>query len=124
MCVRCPLALSKRQMSTRPVMPAKPTGAQSALFNGLSSGTDVSGGPDTSVVPGPYGLFGEDFSFVTEKIPAAMAMLGCAPMSGPKNLHTAEFDFDEGVLPFGAAYLAEVVMRTFAAGVNSERRGT
>lgn len=77
---------------------------------------------DTSVVPGPYGLFGEDFSFVTEKIPAAMAMLGCAPMSGPKNLHTAEFDFDERVLPFGAAYLAEVVMRTFAAGVNSERR--
>jgi hypothetical protein len=52
MCVRCPLALSKRQMSTRPVMPAKPTGAQSALFNGLSSGPDVSGGPDTSVVLG------------------------------------------------------------------------
>ncbi|WP_298211233.1 M20 family metallopeptidase [Ferrimicrobium sp.] len=55
---------------------------------------------------GPYGLIGEDFSEIAARVPAAMVMLGCAPSSGPRSLHSPDFDIDERVLERGAALLA------------------
>ena len=63
--------------------------------------------PTFTLHDGPYGTLGEDFAFMAERVPAALAMLGCAPPSGPTELHSPDFAIDEGALPLGAAWLAE-----------------
>jgi amidohydrolase len=47
----------------------------------------------------------EDFSFVLQRVPGAMLMLGVRNPSwaDPKPAHTAQFDVDEEALPLGAA---------------------
>lgn len=63
--------------------------------------------PDCTIQYEPFGLGGEDFGHVTEKVPGAMFFLGCARDDGvPRPLHTPSFDIDENCLPIGAAILA------------------
>jgi len=59
-----------------------------------------------SFLGGPYGMLGEDFSFMAQRVPAAIAMIGCQPLGRAAELHSPDFDIDERALPIGAALLA------------------
>ena len=64
-------------------------------------------------------LGGEDFACYLQKVPGCMVRLGAGKkegVSGPA--HSAYFDFDEKVLPIGAAFLAQVAL---AALTNSDK---
>ena len=50
----------------------------------------------------------EDFADMVAAVPGAYAWLGATPGPG---LHNARFDFDDSLIPLGAAYLARVVER-------------
>lgn len=54
----------------------------------------------------------EDFADMVAAVPGAYAWLGATPGPG---LHNAGFDFDDSLIPLGAAYLARMVERRAAA---------
>ena len=56
-------------------------------------------------------LGGEDFSYFLQKVPGCLVRFG-AGLSDLPNIpaHSPYFDFDEGVLPIGAAFLAQVAL--------------
>lgn len=54
----------------------------------------------------------EDFADMVAAVPGAYAWLGATPGPG---LHNASFDFDDSLIPLGAAYLAQMVERRTAA---------
>jgi amidohydrolase len=60
----------------------------------------------------------EDFSFVLEQVPGAFLMLGACPRDrDPETAssnHSAHAEFDDAVLPDGAALLAELALRRLA----------
>jgi amidohydrolase len=61
---------------------------------------------------GPAGLGAEDFSYMAQKAPGAMLMLGAAIDDGVvRGHHTPIFDIDERCLPTGSAILAETAVR-------------
>lgn len=64
------------------------------------------------IVDRPFGLGGEDFGYVTQKLPASMFFLGCAPDDGiQRDLHTPIFDINEKCLPIGAAILIQTATK-------------
>lgn len=64
--------------------------------------------PELKVVNGPFGLGGEDFSYIANEVQAAMFFLGCALPDGVnRELHTPTFDLDERCLPRGTAILTQ-----------------
>lgn len=73
----------------------------------------------------------EDFSRVIEAVPGAMVMVGACPPDrdhtrAPGN-HSPRAEFDDAVLPEGAALLAELATRRLAAaasGTTTAQRGT
>ncbi|WP_088007456.1 M20 metallopeptidase family protein [Indiicoccus explosivorum] len=68
--------------------------------------------PGFRIVKAPFGLGGEDFGYVTERIPGAMFFLGCARDDGVRrDLHTPVFDIDEACLPVGTAVLAAAALK-------------
>ncbi len=71
--------------------------------------------PHAQEVWAPFGMPGEDFAFIAEKVPAAMAFLGCATPDGvERGLHTPIFDMDERCLPMGAALMADCVRQALS----------
>ncbi|PTM59619.1 amidohydrolase [Desmospora activa DSM 45169] len=73
--------------------------------------------PDFHVVKEPFGMAGEDFSYMTDKVAGAMFFLGCALPDGvSRELHTPIFDVDERCLPVGAAIMAETAIRYLKNG--------
>jgi hippurate hydrolase len=66
-------------------------------------------GPDNVIKQQHPSLGGEDFAYYLQKIPGCLVRFG-AGQSDLANIpaHSPYFDFDEGVLPIGAAYLAQV----------------
>jgi hippurate hydrolase len=56
----------------------------------------------------------EDFADMLLAVPGAYAWLG--QKSGAA-LHNAAYDFDDSIIPLGAAYLARLVERRSAAGL-------
>ena len=61
------------------------------------------------------GMGAEDFAYMTQRAPGMMFGLGAALGDGVKRAHhTPIFDVDEGVLPLGAAVLAETARRYLA----------
>jgi amidohydrolase len=64
------------------------------------------------------GMGAEDFSYMAQKAPGAMLMLGAAIPDGiVRAHHTPLFDIDERALPYGSALLAETALR-FLRGEN------
>jgi amidohydrolase len=60
----------------------------------------------------PPGLGAEDFSYMAQKAPGAMLMLGAAIGDGVTRAHhTPIFDIDERCLPVGSAILTETALR-------------
>jgi amidohydrolase len=75
--------------------------------------------PELQVTKRPFGLGGEDFGYVTEKLPGSMFFLGCAPSDGvQRDLHTPIFDIDETCLPIGTAILAQTAVKVLKGEVN------
>ncbi len=69
----------------------------------------------------PHPIMGaEDFSYVLEKVPGAMAFLGVAPQdaeaSGCPGIHSSRMVVDESALPRGAALLAGCALRFLERG--------
>jgi amidohydrolase len=64
------------------------------------------------VVQGSPIMGAEDFSFVLQRVPGAMLMLGVKNPSwtDPKPAHTAQFDLDEDALPLGTAAYAAMAL--------------
>jgi amidohydrolase len=68
--------------------------------------------PNFTIYDEPYGMGGEDFSYMAEQVPAAMLFIGASLMDEKeRGLHTPEFDIDERVLYHGVAILAETASR-------------
>ena len=65
---------------------------------------------EEAVLNAPMGMAGEDFAYMTDKVPGAMFSLGAKIGEGTGH-HTPLFDIDENVLPQGAAILAETARR-------------
>ena len=64
--------------------------------------------PEMNIHWEPFGMGGEDFGYMTQKIPGAMFFLGCSLEDGlDRDLHTPIFDINEACLPKGTAILAE-----------------
>ena len=64
--------------------------------------------PEMEIARDPFGLGGEDFAYMAERVPAAMFFLGSAMPDGiSRELHTPIFDINERCLPIGTAILAK-----------------
>ncbi|MBM7714245.1 amidohydrolase [Bacillus thermophilus] len=75
--------------------------------------------PDMKVVKAPFGMGGEDFGYMTEKVPGSMFFLGCALEDGKnRDLHTNIFDIDEQCLEIGASILTETAIRLLAGKID------
>lgn len=62
--------------------------------------------PGMNIYPEPYGMGGEDFSHILEKVPGAMLFLGCGFEDMPDyHLHTGTFQLNEDALPIGVSLL-------------------
>jgi hippurate hydrolase len=58
-------------------------------------------------------LGGEDFSYFLQKVPGCFVRFGAGNTELPNiPAHSPYFDFDEGVLPIGAAFLAQVALES------------
>ena len=54
----------------------------------------------------------EDFSFMLQAKPGAMARLGQGGAEGGCFLHNSTYDFNDAVIPLGAGYLAAIAEKT------------
>ena len=77
--------------------------------NGWLQNSAAELGLEVVVVPHPFGMIGEDFTYMAQAAPGAMFMLGAA--NGGGGHHTPLFDIDEAVLPLGAAVLAQTALK-------------
>ncbi|WP_158735403.1 M20 family metallopeptidase [Alteribacillus sp. YIM 98480] len=63
--------------------------------------------PSFHILNEPYGLGGEDFGHIAEKVPAAMLFLGAGfTKKDNRGLHMPCFDIQEDILPIGVSLLA------------------
>jgi hippurate hydrolase len=61
---------------------------------------------------GPSSLGGEDFAFYLQEISGCLVRFGARLSDGSGPAHSSTFDFDERVLPVGAAWYAQIT-KTF-----------
>ncbi len=83
----------------------------------LETAADLLGGPASRLSPAPL-MGAEDFSYVLQRVPGALAWLGACPPgldpeSAPPN-HSNLVVFDEEPLPAGVALYAQMAMRALA----------
>jgi hippurate hydrolase len=83
----------------------------------LDTASDLLGAPASRLMRAPL-MGAEDFSYVLEKVPGAMAFLGACPpgvepATAPAN-HSNLVVFDEEPLPAGVALYAEMALRALA----------
>jgi metal-dependent amidase/aminoacylase/carboxypeptidase family protein len=59
----------------------------------------------------------EDFSYVLQRVPGAMLMLGVKSpeWAEPRPVHTAQFDLDEEALPLGTAAYAALALEVLSS---------
>lgn len=67
---------------------------------------------DMPVYEEPFGMGGEDFSHITEKIPGTMFFLGCGWTEGqPCHLHSPDLKINEEAFPIGISLLVQTAYR-------------
>jgi len=72
--------------------------------------------PAGGIVEVPPMLGGEDFAYISERIPSCFALLGTQDPAGPPySLHHPEMRLDERALPLGAAFLAQAALVLLAS---------
>jgi hippurate hydrolase len=83
----------------------------------LQTAAELLGEPASSLMPAPL-MGAEDFSYVLQQVPGAMAFLGaCPPGSEPDNAppnHSNLVVFDEEPLPAGVALYAQMALNALA----------
>ncbi|MFL6561589.1 MAG: M20 family metallopeptidase, partial [Bacillus sp. (in: firmicutes)] len=76
--------------------------------------------PECQIVRRPFGMGGEDFGYVTQKIPGALFFLGSGTADGiQRDLHTPIFDIDENSLAMGTSILAQTAVNFLKDESNS-----
>lgn len=68
--------------------------------------------PQFHVLKNAHGMGSEDFAEITDRVPSAYFMLGAGPEDESKRLgqHNPKIEFNESVLPVGAAIYAQAAM--------------
>ena len=68
--------------------------------------------PQFHILGGAHGMGSEDFAEIAQKVPSAYYMLGAGPEAEEKRLgqHNPKIEFNEAVLPIGAAIYAQAAM--------------
>jgi amidohydrolase len=67
--------------------------------------------PEFEIVKRPFGMGGEDFGYVTQKMPGALFFLGSGTQDEiQRDLHTPIYDLDESSLAKGAAILTQTAL--------------
>lgn len=68
--------------------------------------------PQFHILGGAHGMGSEDFAEITQRVPSAYYMLGAAPAEKEKQLgqHNPKIEFNEAVLPIGAAIYAQAAL--------------
>jgi hippurate hydrolase len=56
-------------------------------------------------------MTGEDFSWFLQKRPGAFVWIGNGPADGGRDLHNANYDYNDAILPAASGYLAAVAKR-------------
>jgi hippurate hydrolase len=56
-------------------------------------------------------MTGEDFAWYLQQRPGAFVWIGNGPTDGGRELHNANYDFNDAILPAAAGYLASVARR-------------
>jgi amidohydrolase len=59
-------------------------------------------------------MTGEDFSWFLQHRPGAFVWIGNGPADGGRELHNANYDFNDAILPAASGYLAAVAKRALA----------
>jgi len=70
-------------------------------------------GRDRAIPDVPPSMASEDFAFMLQARPGCYVWLGNGPAENGRNLHSPRYDFDDAILPVGAAYwvrLAETML--------------
>ncbi len=81
---------------------------------GMDAAIAVVGG-DNVMMKRPPAMGGEDFAFLAQARPGCFARIGTTkPGEQPVPLHNPRYDFNDDVLPVGAAWFAEVVEKVLA----------
>jgi amidohydrolase len=94
------------------VQRGEPALNNSAIINKWFTETMLEIYPELRIRKGPFGLGGEDFGFVTQKLPGSLFFIGAAPSDGvQRDLHTPLFDIDETCLPIGTSILAQTAIK-------------
>ena len=57
-------------------------------------------------------MTGEDFAWYLQRRPGAFVWVGNGPSDGGRELHNANYDFNDAILPAAAGYLASVAKRS------------
>jgi len=60
-------------------------------------------------------MTGEDFCWYLQERPGAFVWIGNGPADGGRDLHNANYDYNDAILPAAAGYLAAVAKRALAA---------
>ena len=64
----------------------------------------------------PLIMASEDFSFMLEQVPGCYLNIGNGDAEGACEVHNPSYDFNDTVLPLGAAFFARAIERRLAAG--------
>jgi hippurate hydrolase len=56
-------------------------------------------------------MTGEDFAWYLQERPGAFVWIGNGPAEGGRELHNANYDFNDAILPVASSYLAEVAKK-------------
>ena len=59
-------------------------------------------------------MTGEDFAWYLQQRPGAFVWIGNGPSDGGRELHNANYDFNDAILPAASGYLASVARRALA----------
>ncbi len=92
-----------------PALPALINTESSAALARLAASAVVD--EKNVISQGPSSLGGEDFSFYLQKIQGCLVRFGAKKTDEAGHAHSSTFDFDEDVLPIGAAWYANVAQR-------------
>ena len=68
--------------------------------------------PEFHIMGGAHGMGSEDFAEIAQRVPTSYYMIGAGPEDPQKRLgqHNPKIEFNEAVLPIGAAIYAQVAM--------------
>jgi hippurate hydrolase len=62
-------------------------------------------------------MAGEDFAFMLNALPGSYILLGSGQSATP--LHSAEYDFNDDILPLGASYWVTLAEQSLRSGPGS-----